>query len=197
MVEICIDYLPDYSEEYSIHMKTGLGQNNTQVSLEHGWNLTAVNVNVDTKAAELLTSASGLVKTAMAARTPEEPHAQTWTVGARGVPLGYYEATTGFDPTCRKQISGWKYVGFMPFQGSQSVATVGSGSVGGDNACEEIWGLVAVNGEIVFRRMGDIGNEEINQVRGEPLRDGAGSQPPSPAVNHDLPPAPLKLTTDN
>ena len=131
MVEIGIDYLPDYNEEYSIHMKTGLGQNNTQLTLDHGWNLTGINVNVDTKATELLNSASGLVKSAMTARASEESHAPTWAVGARGVPLGYYEATTGYDPTCGKQIHGWKYVGFMPFQGSQIGA--GSGIVGSDN----------------------------------------------------------------
>lgn len=44
-----IEYLPDYSDEYSINMTPGLGIAQLGVNLDHGWNLTSVNAKTDQK----------------------------------------------------------------------------------------------------------------------------------------------------
>lgn len=48
-VRIELEFLPDFSEEYSIHIRPGLGTNQTSVTLEDGWNLTALNVELDSQ----------------------------------------------------------------------------------------------------------------------------------------------------
>jgi hypothetical protein len=35
---------------------------------------------------------------------------------ATNIPFGFYEAVIARDPHGRKQLYGWRYIGFMPFQ---------------------------------------------------------------------------------
>src|SRR5262245_13409756 len=51
-VAVSLEYMPDFTEEYSIHIRAGLGINNTTVKMANGWNLTDITVNVDSQTNE-------------------------------------------------------------------------------------------------------------------------------------------------
>ena len=54
--------LPDFAEEYSVHVRPGIGVNETEITLSEGWNLTALNVKVDSQIDENIEAAAELVK---------------------------------------------------------------------------------------------------------------------------------------
>ncbi len=54
--EAKIVFLPDYSQEFVVQWKSGLGSASPSFTLTDGWNLTAFDSTVDSKAAELVTS---------------------------------------------------------------------------------------------------------------------------------------------
>ena len=56
-----IVWLPDLSQEYVIQASAGMGTVTFNPTLENGWKLTALNANVDSKTAELLTAAGTMV----------------------------------------------------------------------------------------------------------------------------------------
>jgi hypothetical protein len=114
-----IEYLPDYSDEYSIRMTPGLGTTDLTVALDKGWNLTSVNAKTDQKYAEIIESVAKLASAFTGA--PGAGGARTYG-GGQGewsgsadfdVPLGYYEAVIGIDECGKKSLVGWRYVGFM------------------------------------------------------------------------------------
>ena len=49
VVRISLVYLPDYSEEYSIDVRSGLGIANVGIKLENGWNLTEISQELDSQ----------------------------------------------------------------------------------------------------------------------------------------------------
>ena len=119
-VEISLAYLPDFSEEYSIHMRTGFGVNNTNITLYQGWNLTGLNVQLDSKTSENI-EAIGSALSGVAGLAKAMPSNDSFDVTAKDVPLGYYEAVIG--KQCgRKHLYGFRYVGFMPFATCPMVA---------------------------------------------------------------------------
>lgn len=108
-VTMKIEYLPDYSEEYSIRATPGLGRSKLNVQLQNGWNLNSVDAETDQKYAEIIGSMAQLagnlkpfLDTPMHAKAEEN------------VPLGYYEAVIAVNECGRKEMMGWRYVGFMP-----------------------------------------------------------------------------------
>jgi hypothetical protein len=111
-VAISLEYLPDFSEEYSIHVRSGLGSANVQVTLADGWNLTQINQNLDSQTDEILKALSEVAGKIPAAGFAGEGR---MVVKSSNVPLGYYEAVIGLDPLGRKQLYGWRYTGFLPF----------------------------------------------------------------------------------
>lgn len=59
--------LPDYTQEYAIQWKSGLGSASTSATLQEGWNLTALTVNSDSQIDEMITSVATPVATVAAA----------------------------------------------------------------------------------------------------------------------------------
>src|SRR5579863_4067437 len=116
LVEIKLEYLPDFTEEYAISVRPGLGVAEVGITLQDGWNLTGINQKLDSKFAETLAAAAGIAKTAASAGGA--PRAtQDFTPSqffASNVPFGYYEAVISADPNGCKRLYGWRYVGFMP-----------------------------------------------------------------------------------
>jgi hypothetical protein len=154
--------LPDYTEEYSAHIRAGLGTNSTELAFSEYGVLTSTTVNVDSKASELISSVASLLGTTPnLLRPPPAGGAETKvappdkaTVTAFDVPIGYYEAvlTKGIDG--KKRLYGWRYVGFMP---SANCPTEMMG--GGEAQCcneTELYGLVTVGNAMMFRRLSDI-----------------------------------------
>lgn len=157
-VSIEVRYLPDFSEEYSINVTPGLGSANVKIELADGWNLTSLNQELDTQfdenvkaIAELTKAAGGLVGTA------GEGMNINATVSARNVPIGLYEAVIGHDACGRKQLYGWRYIGFTPFATCPTFA-VGSEYASCNDGSLDLYGLVFENGIMTFRRLHDIQN---------------------------------------
>jgi hypothetical protein len=114
-----LQYLPDFSEEYSINFRPGLmGTAEVSVSLDDGWNLKAINQKSDNKVPETISAlgslAQSVVHTSQAAISPCPATASV------DIPLGYYESVISRGPDGRKRLYGWRYVGFMPFRFASS-----------------------------------------------------------------------------
>lgn len=168
-ISMALQYLPDFSEEYSIQLKPGLGIGTLSVKLDNGWNLTSVNMETDQQTDEIIKSTADLIGSIGGlAGGPKEVGAMYNApklagcepagnnIYATNVPFGYYEAVIATDPCGRKQLYGWRYVGFMPFQACP-VQTGGMNRT----CCNEtdVYGLVWVNGILQFERIGVIPTE--------------------------------------
>jgi hypothetical protein len=161
-VTISVTQLPDYNEEYSIHVNAGLGTNSTDITLEGGWNLTGVKINVDSKAAELITAGSGAIGNI--AGLADQSRMENIPT-AHDVPLGLYEAVVGCDDNGCKQLYGWRYVGFLPFGGCP---TYGEGGPLPHYCSPEIFGIVWTGGKLTVKKLAEI-------------RDNPPSDNPQPA----------------
>jgi len=163
--------LPDFSEEYSIHVRSGLGNNKTSITLEDGWNLTRLNVEVDSQTDEKLRAVGEIMKgipTGQFGSTSE----QQIEVRGTNVPLGLYESVIVHDG-CGKRLAGFRYIGFLPFSGGLS-------SVGFDSGFDDggLYGLVFDKeaNVMVFKMLHEISN---NQPKREVLAAGpTGSATP-------------------
>ena len=149
-VDISITQLPDYNEEYSIHINAGLGTNASSVELTDGWNLTGLDVNVDSKATELIGAVTNAA-TSIAAMAAVP--GVTTSVKANDVPLGLYEAVIGQDDCGRKHLYGWRYVGFMPYAACPTYATGGPKQ----HDCHSgLWSLVWEADKLTFKQISAI-----------------------------------------
>ncbi len=120
-VELSLEYLPDFAEEYAINVRPGLGSANVQITLDQGWNLTQINQELDSQfdeniqaVADLVRAGGSLIPSAVKGPEVGVPRTQKWVVQATNVPIGYYEAVIGMDQG-KKRHYGWRYVGFAPF----------------------------------------------------------------------------------
>ncbi len=154
-VSIKLEYLPDFTEEYSIDVRPGLGVADVSVELKDGWNLVSINQKLDSQtdenikaAADLLKSAASLPASGAAKQTMHEVR-----VPASNVPLGYYEAVIGRNRQGKKQLFGFRYVGFMPFQ-SCPTELCGSSKACCDDGM--LYGLVFDSGVMKFKVLGEI-----------------------------------------
>lgn len=158
-VQIQLQYLPDFSEEYSINVRTGFGTADVGIKLENGWNLTEINQKLDSQTDENLKAVAELIKAvppaAFGANVEAVPPA---TVSARNVPLGYYESVIGRDNCGKKQIFGWRYLGFMPYAQCPITPSGGDCSICGEGGDMAIYGLVFENNVMVFKSLGEISN---------------------------------------
>ncbi len=150
-VDITMEMLPDFSEEYAIHIRTGLGQNKTSVTLEDGWNLTALNVDIDSNFDEnfkaVTDGVSKIVPTSLS--NPNNVAANRKTkVRAHNVPLGYYESVISKDSCGHKRLYGWRYIGFTPY----TQCPIESSGVDCQPCHQtEVYGLVFEDGAMVFK----------------------------------------------
>lgn len=126
-----IEYLPDYSEEYSIRMKPGLGTTKLTVNLQNGWNLVSVNTETDQQYAAIISSlaqlagaAGGLVGGKTSAAAGLRADGGIPGLAECDVPLGYYEAVLAINECGRRELMGWRYVGFFPSIGCPVKAKV-------------------------------------------------------------------------
>jgi hypothetical protein len=160
-VSISLEYLPDFSEEYSIHVRPGLGSADVSVTLDQGWNLTSLNQNLDTQfdenveaLAKLAEAGAGFLPTAEGGDAAGAPpgSVRKWVVPATNVPIGYYESVISKDACGKKRLFGWRYVGFMPYAACPTEACGVQGV-----SCQEmptpLFGLVFRDGVMVFQRL--------------------------------------------
>lgn len=151
LVTITLEYLPDFTEEYAIDVRPGLGVADVSLTLEDGWNLTEINQELDSQTDENLSAAGDLIK-AVSGLVPtagDSPEIQ-FTVPATDVPLGFYESVIGRGPDGRKRLYGFRYLGFLPYQSCPTV-------MGGiEMACcgdphTPLYGLTFEGGRMVFK----------------------------------------------
>lgn len=154
-VDVQLQYLPDFEEEYAIDVRTGFGVADVAITLEDGWNLTSINQKLDSQTDENLKAAADLMGSFASAAgagsrvsEPGKVATPAFRVKATNVPLGYYESVVGRDSCGRKRLYGFRYVGFIPYQ---SCPTSMSGSECGNCQTTEIYGLVFENNVMVFR----------------------------------------------
>lgn len=127
-VSMSLMYMPDFAEEYSIQLKPGLGVGELSLELDNGWNLTSVGMKTDQQTDEIITSVANLVSSLSdaannmtAARQKNGANCEC-SLYATNIPFGFYEAVIATDPCGRKQLYGWRYIGFMPFQACPTTA---------------------------------------------------------------------------
>jgi hypothetical protein len=166
---ISLIYLPDFAEEYSVRLRPGLGIGELSMKLENGWNLTSVGMKTDQQTAEIINSVANLVGSAGKTFSPELRDNKTTPIAdvlATNIPFGLYEAVISEDPCGRKQLYGWRYVGFMPFQ-SCPVQPCGMESM----ACNDpsaIYGMVIdISGTMRFEKIAEIPHmqQKIDRIK--------------------------------
>ena len=166
--------LPDFTEEYSIHVKSGLGMNHTSITLDQGWNLTAIDVNIDSKFSENVDALANLMKS-VPIPTGGGGETRSMVVRATNVPMGLYEAVISCGPDGKKRLYGFRYVGFMPYE----PCPVESNGVQCQNCYSgAVYGLVFEDGAMVFRPLPEIPNhiclERANIKAPEEKPEGVG-----------------------
>lgn len=154
LVKITLAYLPDFSEEYAIDVRPGLGVADVSLELEDGWNLTKVNQKFDSQTDENISAAGDLIKAVSqfvptAGESADEPEIE-FTVPATDVPLGFYESVIGRGPDGRKQLYGFRYLGFLPYQTCPTVMGGVDLACCGDPAVT-LYGLTFAGGRMVFK----------------------------------------------
>ncbi len=144
-----LEWLPDFSEEYSIRAKTGIGKNETSFKLENGWNLTELNVKIDSRVPENIEATAKLLEAIpKAVGDKAKVVGNSFVVCATNVPLGYYESVISRGPDGKKRLYGWRYVGFMPYA---TCPLEGSGVECSPCDSGQIYGLGFENGVMTFR----------------------------------------------
>lgn len=160
-VQISLQYLPDFAEEYSIRVMSGLGTNTTNLTLQDGWNLTQVNQTLDSKFAENIEAIGSLIgavapkgigPTAEGGTAPQA----TFVIEATNVPLGFYESVISPDECGVKRLYGWRYVGFAPFNHCP-LEGFGAQCLNCQNSA--LYGLVFRQGVLCFIELGQISME--------------------------------------
>lgn len=184
-VDIVLQYLPDYEEEYGIQIRSGLGINDTTVELVNGWQLKSLNAETDSQFAKNLTAITGL-----ASAIPGNMDAEfAFEVKAQDVPFGYYESVIGVDGNGNRRMYGWRYVGFAPFAACPIEAHGGPECLHCGDPCQELWGLVAEGDSLSFKLLSVIASTPKvypeaaaktgdGQTRNGPLVPGLAYLPP-------------------
>ena len=165
--------LPDFSEEYSIHVKTGLGTNDTEITLKDGWRLDSLNVKLDSQFDENLKAIADIAGTIPKLTASDDPAGRT-PVKATNVPIGYYESVISKGCDGKKRMYGFRYVGFMPYH----PCPIESCGVDGTN-CQNgltVYGLVMEadpqgGSAMVFKPLTEIPHQDAVVRHGMPSLD--------------------------
>ncbi|MEO1526579.1 MAG: hypothetical protein AAFX06_14175 [Planctomycetota bacterium] len=174
-VSIELQYLPDFSEEYSIDVRPGLGTADVSFTLKDGWMLTELNQNLDSQFDENVAAIAELVKGVGSviptegeknARLDAESVTKKWVVSATNVPLGYYESVISRD--CKgKKLAGWKYVGFAPFNSCPTQFCDSDTFSCSDMLNGPVYGLAFVKGVMTFRQLNALRDERDSSSKAE------------------------------
>jgi len=152
-VSLSLEYLPDFSEEYSIRVRAGFGVNQTKIVLQDGWNLTQIDQKLDSQTDENIRAVADLISSLPIPTAGKQPAMSKMVVRATNVPLGFYASVISRGPDGKKRLFGWRYVGFHPFNACP-IESVGCGVVGCSD--QEIYGLVFERGVMKFKLIGQI-----------------------------------------
>ena len=148
MVDISMEMLPDFSEEYSIHVNSGLGTNKTKITFNDGWRLDKLNVDIDSKFDENVKAIAGAIPKLTSGKGEQD--VDVLSVKATNVPIGYYEAVLSQGKDGKKRLYGFRYVGFMPYS-SCPVESCGVEST--ECHSVDLYALVYENGSMLFKRI--------------------------------------------
>ena len=164
-VSIDLAYLPDFSEEYSISVKSGFGTNDTSITLDQGWNLTNLNVDIDSKTAENVEAVGSLLSdvSGLATKANTDLSGNTFVVAATNVPIGYYEAVLGQDCGA-KHLYGFRYIGFLPYSPCPRVACGTPEALNCQTNSYDIFGLVFENGQMTFKNLGSLAGTQNGRL---------------------------------
>ncbi|QDV47252.1 hypothetical protein Enr13x_71610 [Stieleria neptunia] len=175
-VAISLEYLPDFSEEYSIDVRPGLGTANVSVGLTDGWNLTSLNQELDSQfdesvqaIADLAKAGTGFLPTAKGSGGSVPGSTQKFVVAATNVPIGYYESVISKDACGKKRLYGWRYVGFLPFSPCPT-EMCGGQQLACSSVPSDLFGMVFDNGVMTFKRLDAI--SEVPDTTREPVSTG-------------------------
>ena len=171
LVNLKLEYLPDFNEEYSAHLK-----GKASLALKDGWNLVGVN-----------TKEAAPKEEAPPKEAPAPQALPTAVVAATNVPIGYYESVFEVMGS-QKYIKGWRYIGFTVLGGGAPAVChrpncpnkFPDGCVNGP-----LFGLVTFNGVMTFRQIDEVANNELcpSFVDPAPGRNPAPTAPgPGPEV---------------
>lgn len=150
MVKLKMEYLPDYSEEFSIHPQ---GKKPPQVQLKDGWNLVAVGGPAPPPEKPEEAAAPAAAPAGDPMKLPE------YVVAATNIPIGYYESV--FDGVgTKKYLKGWRYVGMTPMGGGlpNGGTTPGCPPTPASALPGPLYGMVFFNGVMTFRQLDEIAN---------------------------------------
>ncbi len=205
--KISLCYLPDFGEEYSVHIHPGLGASKLSVTLENGWNLTSINQDLDSKTSDNVNAAAGLVKALTPGGLYTPPAATARDINGKEkvpaaipdafvfgheVPIGYYEAVVGRSPhDGAKRLLGFRYVGFLPFA-SGPVDTTAAATACCADGSETLYGLVLEKGVLIFNPLSELAiSSSIPALASAKPEHSVGSsdsqaKPPTLAVKTEL-----------
>jgi len=187
LFKVSLQYLPDFGEEYAVKVRAGLGTSKVKLTLENGWNLTSVDQDLDSKASENITAVTNLLKAAapnglasdLTSRESTESSPSTPDrvifVRASNVPIGYYESVIGRDPDSgRKQLYGFRYVGFLPFA-TCPIQPAGSATACCADGTMPLYGLVFEDEVMTFRPLPDLAarSGSVIEIQSSPPKDQA------------------------
>lgn len=158
-ISVSLEYMPDFSEEYAIDVRPGLGVAEVSIALQDGWNLTAINQTLDSQTdekieavAELAKAASSYIPTVQENQGGPPGSSQRFVVQATNVPIGYYESVIGANGCGKKRLYGWRYVGFLPYAACPT-DMCGSQHLPCSTTPSDLFGLVFRDGAMVFQRL--------------------------------------------
>jgi hypothetical protein len=211
LFKVSLQYLPDFSEQQAVSVRTGLGAAKVKLTLEQGWNLTAVDVDCDSKVSDNLNAVANLLKAATPdgqtagpkskgieynpGGTPSRnPDGATheFFVTASNVPMGYYEAVLGPDPySGKKQLYGFRYVGFIPYA-SCPIAPTGMAPGCCADGSMPLYGLVFERGVMTFKQLDNVISANNQRVEVQVSRTEKPNGPPPgsgspPVSSHHTP----------
>lgn len=184
LVKISLVYMPDFSEEYALDVRAGFGTAAVDIQLQDGWNLTQIDQDLDSQTDENLAAAGDLIK-AVGGIVPTSAATENdieFTVPASDVPLGFYESVIGRSPDGRKQLYGFRYVGFLPYQQCPLVVGGMDAACCGDPA-SMLYGLAFDGGRMVFKQLSLM--EAESSIEPLPTSASATPSPPLPPRRGD------------
>jgi hypothetical protein len=148
--------LPDFSEEYSIHVRTGLGTNDTQIKLTDGWRLDSLNVDLDSNFDDNLSAIADIARAVPGLTAGNDDDKSNMPVPASNVPIGYYESVISKGCDGKKRLYGFRYVGFMPYSACplESCGSERTSCYDG-----QVYGLVFDGKQMEFQLLHDVATE--------------------------------------